>query len=413
MTAVEEDAHPARWRMLALLAVAELLGMSLWFAASAVSAQYRELWSLSAPQAAWLTTIVQLGFVFGTASSALLNLADIVPAGRLFALSALLGAAANVGVAYAPGFEVALACRFLTGCALAGVYPPAMKMVSTWFRARRGLAVGTVVGALTVGKAGPYLVHAVPGIGMRAVVLSATVAAAMAALLVAVAYRDGPYAFPARRFSWGLVGTVVREPAWRLATGGYLGHMIELYAAWTWLPAFIAASIAVSGVEATDFAGESIASAVAFAALAIGGAGCVWGGLVGDRRGREWLVNVAMAMSGICSLLIGLAFGRTLWFLVPLALVWGFFVVADSAQFSVLITESVPAHAVGTALTIQTSLGFLLTMVSIQTVPILAQRFGWQWAFTVLAVGPVAGIWSIGRLVDLKRARRANGIAVA
>ena len=413
MTAVEEDAHPARWRMLALLAVAELLGMSLWFAASAVSAQYRELWSLSAPQAAWLTTIVQLGFVFGTASSALLNLADIVPAGRLFALSALLGAAANVGVAYAPGFEVALACRFLTGCALAGVYPPAMKMVSTWFRARRGLAVGTVVGALTVGKAGPYLVHAVPGIGMRAVVLSATVAAAMAALLVAVAYRDGPYAFPARRFSWGLVGTVVREPAWRLATGGYLGHMIELYAAWTWLPAFIAASIALSGVEPTGSAGESIASAVAFAALAIGGAGCVWGGLVGDRRGREWLVNVAMAMSGICSLLIGLAFGRTLWFLVPLALVWGFFVVADSAQFSVLITESVPAHAVGTALTIQTSLGFLLTMVSIQTVPILAQRFGWQWAFTVLAVGPVAGIWSIGRLVDLKRARRANGIAVA
>lgn len=397
-----EDTHPDRWRILALLAFAELLGMSLWFAASAVSAQYRALWSLTLAQTAWLTTVVQLGFVTGTALSALLNLADLIPASRLFAVSALLGALANAGLLFTSDYHAALICRFCTGCFLAGVYPPAMKMVSTWFRTRRGLAVGTVVGALTVGKATPYLVHAIPGAGIRPVVLTATICAAVAAVIVALGYRDGPYGFPSRRFSWGLVGTVAREPAWRLATGGYLGHMLELYTAWTWLPAFIAASVAAGSLVSAGVGGESIASIVAFAALAIGGLGCVWGGLVADRRGREWLVNLAMSISGACALLIGFAFGGSLWALVPIALVWGFFIVADSAQFSVLVTESVAPHAVGTALTVQTSLGFLLTMVPMQLVPLLAQRVGWQWAFAVLALGPALGIWSIRRLVHLK-----------
>lgn len=389
--------------MLALLACAELLGMSLWFAASAVSAQYRVLWSLSATQAGWLTTVVQLGFVLGTALLAALNAVDIVPSKRLFAAGALSGAAANALLLFAPGFHAALLLRVLTGVSLAAVYPPAMKMISTWFRARRGLAVGSIVGALTIGKATPYLVHAFPGAGIRQVVLTASGAAVLAALLVLAAYDDGPYPFPPRPFSWRLVGDIVRERRWRLATGGYLGHMWELYAAWTWLPVFIAASIATHDARtapsvAASAGATSIASAVSFAALAIGGAGCVWGGLVADRRGREWLVTLAMSVSGACALLIGLTFGRPLWFVVPIALVWGFFVIADSAQFSVLVTESVPAHAVGTALTVQTSLGFLLTMVTIQGIPWLAQTAGWRWAFAVLTLGPVVGVWSIRRL---------------
>ncbi|HEX5580964.1 MAG TPA: MFS transporter [Gemmatimonadaceae bacterium] len=226
------DTHPARWRMLALLSLAELLGMSLWFAATAVSAQYRALWNLSASEAAWLTTVVQLGFVAGTATSAVLNLADVVPARRLFAFSAAGGAVANALVLTADGLGAALLWRFLTGACLAGVYPPAMKMIATWFRARRGLAVGTIVGALTVGKALPYLIHAIPGAGIRPVVLTASAGALAAAALVRVGYRDGPYPFPPRPFSWGLVGEVVRERRWRLATGGYLGHMIELYPRW-------------------------------------------------------------------------------------------------------------------------------------------------------------------------------------
>jgi MFS family permease len=263
--------------------------------------------------------------------------------------------------------------------------------------------VGTVVGALTVGKATPYLVHAIPGLGIAPVVLTASACALAAAVLVTLGYREGPYPFPPRPFSWGLVGSIARTPPWRLATGGYLGHMWELYAAWTWLPAFLAASVAARDPGA-GARGERVASAVAFAALAVGGLGCVWGGLAADRRGRAWLVSVSMAVSGACALGIGLAYGRSLWLLVPLALVWGFFVIADSAQFSVLVTESVPPHAVGTALTLQTSLGFLLTTATIQLVPLLAARVGWAWAFPVLALGPALGIWSIRRLAARGRA---------
>jgi MFS family permease len=383
--------------MLALLAFAELLGMSLWFAASALSAQYSERWALSPSGAAWLTTVVQLGFVVGTAISAVFNLADVVPARTLFAVCALAGAAANASLLTAGGLEAALVWRFLTGVALAGVYPPAMKMIATWFRVRRGLAVGTIVGALTVGKAVPYLVHAIPGAGMTSVLLTASAGAVIAALLVWFGYRDGPYPFAPRPFSWRLVVDVVGERRWRLATGGYLGHMLELYSAWTWLPVFIAASMAAHD-PAAGAHGASVASAVAFFVLAIGGAGCVWGGLVADRRGRAWLVTTAMTISGACALVIGLTFGHSLWLLVPVALVWGFFIIADSAQFSVLVTESVPAHAVGTALTLQTSLGFLLTAITIQLVPPLAAMVGWHWAFTGLALGPLLGIASIRRL---------------
>ncbi len=413
------DAHPARWRMLGILTVAELLGMMLWFAASAVSAQYTARWSLTASQAAWLTTVVQLGFVAGTATSALLSVPDIVPARSLFAVSALLGAAANAMLLQSEHLSGALVWRFVTGLALAGVYPPAMKMIATWFRVQRGLAVGTIVGALTVGKALPYLVHAIPGAGITPVVSSASVGACVAALLVWFGYREGPYPFPARPLSWSLVRDmvqtpvwrsrvvhdVVTTPAWRLSTAGYLGHMFELYAAWTWLPVFIAASIAVSHPTA-GARGTSVASAIAFAALAIGGIGCIWGGFVADRRGRPWLVTRALAMSGTCSVLIGFAFGRSLWLLVPIALVWGFFVIADSAQFSVLVTESVPPHAVGTALTLQTSLGFLLTAVVIQLVPPLAELVGWRWAFAGLSLGPLFGIAAIRRLVRLTAGHR-------
>jgi MFS family permease len=395
------DRDPSQWRMLCLLAIAELLGMSLWFAASAVAPQLAVRWSLGRGEIAWLTTIVQLGFVVGTATAALLNLADVLPSRWYFTVAALIGAAANAALVVSGSFAVALVLRFLTGFALAGVYPPAMKMASTWFRARRGLAIGTVVGALTVGKATPYLVHALPDAGPSTVILTATGCAVVAALLVAALYRDGPYPFPPRRFSWSLVKTVFERREWRLATGGYLGHMFELYSFWTWIPLFIGASVAASGAPAGP-ATSSLVSLISFGTIAIGGVGCVWGGLAADARGRERLVMMAMAVSGGCALLIPIAFGQTLWILAPLAWAWGFFVIADSAQFSALVTEAVPPHAVGTALTVQTSLGFLLTMVSIQLIPPLVALVTWKWAFPMLALGPVFGIAAIRRLMTFK-----------
>ncbi len=240
----DRDDAPSRWRMLALLALAELLGMSLWFAGSALGPQLQAELALSGNEVAALTTAVQLGFVLGTALSALLNLADVVPARLLFACAATLGAIANAPMAMHLSYAGILASRFFAGVCLAGVYPPAMKMAATWFRERRGLAVGTVVGALTVGKAGPYLVHAIPRADVRGVTIVASASAALAAILIFALYEDGPYAFPARPFSWSLAGDVVRTRRWRLATGGYLGHMAELYSYWTWIPAFVAASVA-------------------------------------------------------------------------------------------------------------------------------------------------------------------------
>ena len=388
-----------RWRILALLSAAELAGMSLWFTASAVSPHLRELWGLSPTQEVWLTNGVQLGFVVGTALSALLNVADVVRARTLFAASALAAALANVLLLAAPGFGGGLILRFLTGVFLAGVYPPAMKMAATWFRDGRGLAIGTIVGALTVGKATPYLLEGVEGLGAAGVIGGASIGAAVAGLIVLAGYRDGPFAFARRPFDWGLVGTVMRHRPTRLAILGYLGHMWELYAMWVLVTPFFRELLASRGGGA-EWGGAGL---VGFAVIAAGGPGSVLAGRYADRLGRERVAAAAMAVSGLCAVTIGWLGGAPLALLVAIALVWGFTVVADSAQFSALVTEVAPPHAVGTALTLQTSLGFGLTIGTIWGAAALAEAAGWGVAFTALAVGPAFGIASMARLARMRR----------
>jgi len=390
-----------------VLAAAELLAMAPWFSASAVAPVLAARWGLGGAGTAWLTISVQLGFVAGALVSAVLTLSDRWSARRLIAGCAVIAGLATVGVAVAPTAGVAITLRLLTGAALAGVYPPGMKLTAGWFREARGWAIGVLVGALTVGSALPHLVRwSVPGDMWRAVLGAAAASAWVGAGLVLVVPHDGPYAAPAPAFTWRAVPRILRDRALTLANLGYLGHMWELYAMWTWMAVFIAASEQARGGGA---AGGALPALLTFAVVGSGAVGCWLGGRYADRWGRTVVTSGAMVMSGACALAAGAVFGRPLGALVPLLLVWGVTVVADSAQFSTAVSELAPADHVGTALTLQTSLGFLLTCVTIYLLPAVATRIGWRWSMSVLALGPACGVWAMLALRGRPEAARLAG----
>jgi MFS family permease len=390
-----------RWRALVLLSLAELLGMSLWFSASAVVPALRIEWNLSDSTVGWLTIAVQLGFVCGTLLSAFLNFADIFSVRYLFAVSALAGALTNAAFgAYARDAQTAIVLRFLTGMFLAGVYPPGMKIMATWFQRSRGMALGVLVGALTLGKASPYLVNGLGSANWRQNIFFISLLAIAGGLIVLLFVRDGPHALPAPRFDWRQAVAVFSNRGVRLASFGYFGHMWELYAMWVWIPVMIRASLAVS--QASPLAAE-VAS---FLVIGCGAVGCVLAGLLADRVGRTVVTSWAMGISGSCCLLIGLLFGGNPVLLLLVAAIWGATVVADSAQFSACVTELGDPRYVGTALTMQTCLGFLLTTISIKLIPYSVKAVGWQYAFVILAPGPLLGVAAMLRLRGLPEAAK-------
>lgn len=384
-----------KWRTLLLLAVAELLAMVVWFSASAVTPQLTALWQLDDSGQAWLTMSVQIGFVFGALGSSLLTLADRFPARWFFIIAtfAAAGTTALIPLLAVESFTLALMLRFATGVFLAGVYPVGMKIMATWTKEDRGLGIGLIVGALTIGSAMPHLINAIGDMGAWEWVLYA--AAGLAALGGVIAYffvHEGPYTSKAAKFSIGDVKYVLRNRRVMLANLGYLGHMWELYAMWAWLFAFLTASFAASGV------GGQWAGIVTFIAIAVGGIGSVVAGKVADNVGRAEVCTTSMIVSGACAVIIGQFFGAHPLLVGGLAIVWGLFIVADSAQFSASVSELCDRRYLGTALTLQTSMGFLLTLFTIRMIPTLQAMVGWEWAFAFLALGPLAGIWAMQTL---------------
>ena len=399
----EPQRAPGAMRALAYISVAELLALTLWFSASAVAPQLEDLWGLSSGQTAGLTIAVQIGFVVGALGLAMSGIPDRFNSRRIFLVAGLAGVGANGALVLldAGDFGIAFTLRLLTGAALAGVYPSGMKVMAGWFRKGRGMALGILVGSLTVGSAGPHLIRGL-GFGWEGVVLGASALALAGTVLMWFTVRDGPFETATSPFSWKQVAAVARNRGVRLSTYGYLGHMWELYAMWTWTAAFLVASAAEYGT------GDGWVPAATFAIIAIGGVGAWLAGVLADRKGRTLSAGASMAVSGGCALATPLVFGVAPVITVALFLVWGFAVVADSAQFSTMVTETADEVRRGTALTLQTAFGFLLTLVTIRGVPVLADAWGWRWVFPLLAVGPALGI---AAMVALKRSPDAALLA--
>lgn len=378
-----------RWRALGVLAIAMVLSMATWFSAAAVLPALRAELGISTSQGGLLTIAVQLGFVAGAVVSALTNLPDLVSVRRLVFVGSMGAALANAGLLVAGSFTSALLARLLVGMFLAGVYGPSLKLMATWFRHQRGTALGIMVGALTLGSALPHLVNGLGGADWRPLIVVTSLLTAAGGFVALIGGHEGPFAFPSTPFDPRKIGLVITDRKVRLASIGYFGHMWELYAMWAWFAAFF------TEVLDGDSQGAGLAT---FAVIGVGSVGCWVGGVLGDRFGRTQATSLAMGISGAMALVAGLAVDAPWPVALGVGLVWGFWVVADSAQFSALVTEHADQRYVGTAVTMQLALGFTLTVVTIFLVPVLRDASGWWLAFAVLAPGPVVGIIAMQRL---------------
>ncbi|MBT5475393.1 MAG: MFS transporter [Chloroflexi bacterium] len=401
-----ESQSRSKSRALVLVSLATFFSLSVWFSTNAISGALEVEKSIDESSMAILTIAVQLGFVFGTLLIAVTNLSDLINARTLFAYAAVLAALANLLVIPFDSTPALIAARFATGAFLGGVYPPAMKVISGWYTKGRGFALGTMVGALTIGSGSPHLLRSVFSENWQAVIIGSSVLAISGGLILKFLVKDGPHEVRGAKFNPKYLIGAISQRGPRLALTGYLGHQWELYAMWAWLGSFM---LYIVGQKSLIGDRLDLASALTFLVFAVGAVASSYAGIWSEKIGRTAVTSIAMVISGGVAAFIGFIPPEMTVLIVILAMIWGASVIADSAQFSTAMTElSDPAYR-GTMLTFQTGIGFALTAVSIWLLPIVKDSSGWGWAFAMLALGPVVGTTAMLRLRSLPESANLAG----